>query len=480
MKRSSVYWLSPSVEEQHQRRASILDEIGYQVLFFENIDTLIKEICIKRAQIVILGDEWPSDAGVRFIHTFANIPDINAARLLLTNSRNDYSLMDTAINEGFRDIIPFDLDDSEWLQRFEFATSGVESILALHEGLDRIDERISISVPARLVWVGAQQLWLETRACPSVGDNIQLQGTFPQTLGLPAIEVQVQQKQQTNLTYRFSEALIGNWYAHTMERAEPEKILETLEKLSNIDLGLRPKIFLAIQSPALRTTLLKYIDRRRYEIHTALQRSSLVYEPKYFSPDLVFIEDRLMTGEGRRNFHELLRFLPEHATIVSIGNKDEDIGQKNNAGKRIRLLKHVPMNLTDLIERDYLAGLAQRRPATVERKAFFPPHEHQLSFASIKAEARLQSADYLQFDMSSDVRIGPYSLIRAESPRLEQIFGGPAFLKIVECPESAKSQTPPYSFKAHLCNLVAPLRAAKAAKDRESEERPRNPKSARN
>lgn len=466
MKRSSVYWLCPSVEEQQQRRASILDEIGYQVLFFENIDTLTKEICIKRAQIIILGDEWSTDAGVRFVHTFANIPDINAARLLLMNTRNDFALMDAAINEGFRDIIPFDLDDAEWLQRFEFATGGVESILALHEGLDRFDEKITISVPARLVWVGGQQLWLETRTCPSLSDTIQLQGSFPQMLGLPHIEVQVQQKQQTNLTYRFSEALIGNWYGDAMDRAEPEKVLETLEKLSNVDLGLRPRIFLAIQSPALRTTLLKYIDKRRYEVHTALQRSSLVYEPKFFSPDLVFIEDRLMTGEGRRNFHELLRFLPEHATIVSIGGKDEDISSKNNSGKRIRLLKHVPMNLTDLIERDYLLGLAQRRPTTVERKAYFPPHDHPLSFASISSHARLQGADYLQFDMISEMRIGAYSLIRAESPRIKDVLGGPAFLKIVESPESVKSSEPPFSYKAHLCNLVAPLRAQKKSSER--------------
>ncbi len=465
MKRSSVYWLSPTIEEEQQRRANILNDIGYQVFFFDNIDALIKEVCIKRAQILILGDEWTTELAVRYVHTFAHVPDINAARLLISNSHNDYALMEAALSEGFRDIIPADLEDAEWLQRFEFATSGVESILDLHDGLDRMDETVTLQIPARLVWVGAQQLWLETRSCPKVADTVQLTGAFVQALGLDAIALQVQQKVQTNLTYRFSEALIGNWYSDTVAKAEPERILDTLEKLSNVDLGLRPRIFLAIQSPALRTTLLKYIDKRKYEIHTALQRSSLVYEPKYFAPDLVFIEDRLMTGDGRRSFHELMRFLPEHSTIVSIGNKDEASGGKNNAGKRIRSLKHVPTNLTDLIERDYLVGLALRKASSPERKAYFPPHEHPLSFATITVEARLQSADYLQFDMSSDMRIGPYSLIRAESPRLEQILGGPAFLKIVESPESAKALHPPYSFKAHLCNLVAPLRASKRIKD---------------
>jgi hypothetical protein len=400
------------------------------------------------------------------VHTFANIPDINAARLLISNSRNDYALMEAAVREGFRDIIPADLDDAEWLQRFEFATSGVESILSLHEGLDQIDESIDISIPVRVVWVAGHQLWLETRACPRIGEQISLEGAFAQSLGLGHVTVHVQQKQQTNLTFRFSEALIGNWYADAVARADPERILDTLEKLSNLDLGQRPRIFLAIQSPALRTTLLKYLDRRKYEVHTALQRNSLLYEPKYFSPDLVFIEERLMTGESRRHFHELNRFLPEHATIVAIGVRDENQMLRNGGSeRRLRTLKHIPLNLADLIERDYLAGVAQRRASTNERKAYFPPHDHALSFGLLKMSARLQSADYLQFDMSSMTRIGPYTLLRAESPRLRQILGGPAFLKVVESPQSMANSEPPYHFKAHICNLIAPLKVSRREKE---------------
>ncbi len=459
MKRSSVYWLLPSVDDQHHRRASILDDIGYQVYFFENFDTLIREICVKRAQILILGDEWTGSEAVAYAHAFANIPDINAARLLVSNSRNDFALMEAAMNEGFRDIIPTDLEDHEWLQRFEFATSGMESILKQHSDLDEVAEPIQVIVPARMVWVGAQQMWLETRSCPKVGDTLKMGGGFAKSLGLPFLDAQVLQKQQTNLTYRFSEAIIASWYQDAVINADPQKIIDSMDTLHHVDLGQRPKIFLAIQSPALRTTLLKYIDRRKYEVHTALQKQSLIYEPKYFSPDLVFVEDRLTQGDSKRSFYELLRFLPEHTIIVNIGNKEESQSSRNNSNARkTRTLKHVPVNLTDIIDRDYLADLSLKKPPTNEKQASFPPADHAYSFAELHMEAELLHADYLQFNIRTRTRIGPYSLIRIQSPRLQEIIGGPVFLKVIESQEGSG----PYTFKAHICNLTEPLRHVEA------------------
>jgi hypothetical protein len=456
MKRSSVYWLLPAVDDEHHRRASILDDIGYQVFFFENFDTLIKEICVKRAQILILGDEWPSLEAISYAHAFANIPDINAARLLVSNSRNDFALMDAAMNEGFRDIIPADLEDHEWLQRFEFATSGVESLLSLHKDLDVVGEPVDIMLPARLVWVGAQQVCLETRSCPRMNDSLKMEGGFARSLGLDTINVQVQQKQQTNLTYRFSEAIIASWYQDAVINADPQKIIDTLDTLHRVDLGQRPKIFLAIQSPALRTTLLKYLDKRRYEVHTALQKQSLIYEPKYFSPDLVFVEDRLTHGDAKRNFYELLRYLPEHACIVNIGGKESPNAKNSSAPRRTWTLKHVPVNLSDLIEREYLAGLAARKPNSNDKQASFPPADHAYSFAQLHLSAELLKADYLQFNIRTMTRIGPYSLIKIVSPRFQEKLGGPLFVKVIESTEAGASG--PFTCKAHICNLTQTLR----------------------
>lgn len=472
MGRCSIYWLCPNAEDQHLRRAGILDDIGYHVFFFENIDTLVKEVCVKRAQILILGDEWPSDVGLRYIQTFANIPDINGARLLLSNSRNDFGLMQAAALEGFRDIIPADMDDAEWLQRFEFATSGAESLLDLHDHLKKFDEKIEIHIPARIVWVGNQNLWIEARSYAEVGETISLRGGFPERMGLKNLKVTVTEKQQTNLTYRFSEALIANWQKDALARSDRERVNDAIGYLSEIDLGMRPKIFLAIQSPALRTTLLRYIDRRRYEVHTALQKNSLIFEPKYFTPDLVFIEERLTNGEGRQAFMEMIRHLPEHATIVTIGSRYEGTDIKSGSGnRRMRSVRHIPTNLPDLIEKDYLVGYSQKKSAS-DRKLLFPPHDHPISYAFVAAEARLQSADYLQFEISSATKIGTYSLIKAQSPRLTQLLGGPAFMKVVESPEMNERPEGPYTFKAHICNLVDALKG--------SQGKPRNGKNGNN
>lgn len=460
MKRSGIYWLCPQINETHQRRAAILDEVGYQVYFFSNLEALIREVSIKRARVIVLGDEWDRETTLKCIQTFANIPDINGARLLLSNSKNDSDIMQAACLEGFRDMIPCDLEDTEWLQRFEFATSGMESILDLHEDLKKFEEKIEINLPARIVWIGPQTLWLESKTIANVGDTIRLKGALADRLGLKEIHGIVTEKQKSHLSYRFSEALVINWAKDASERANPQKLKDLREYLTKIDLGLRPKVFLAIQSPALRTTILRYTNRLKHEVHTALNKTSLAYEPRYFTPDLIFIEEQLTNGEGHQAFLEMVRFLPEHATIVTIGNRYEGADIKISSGnRRMRTLRHIPTNLADLIERDYLAGFYQKKPEDGSIRPSFLPHDHAISYAQVSTDAKIQSADYLQIEISCASRINTYSLLKAEGTKLNNLLGGPAFLKVVASPNPNDVEiNPPYRFKAHLCNLVEALR----------------------
>ncbi len=457
MSGSHVYWLCPETTEVQARRAAILDEIGYEVSFFHNLELLAKEVCSKRAQILILGDAWDSRVTLQCIQLLASLPEINGARLILSHtahSDNRDLVLEAAMSQGFRDLIPESLSDADWLRRFEFSTSGLASILEPHEVASVPQETLNLFVPARLVWIGAQQLWLECRGGPQIGETIYLQGPLVESLGLKELEVQVQQRLHTHLSYRFSEALIGNWYRSAVEHADPQKILDTLDHLAEIDLGPRPRIFLAIQSPALRTTVGKYLDRRRYEVHTALQQNSLLYEPKYFSPDLVFIEDRLMMGEHRRNFHELLRFLPDHTVVVSIGGKEDSTQIKSlGASRQLRFLKNIPHHLNEIIERDYLANLSSRKISLFDlRKVHCLPNEELLSCASIRIEAELCRMDGQQVEFQCTHNIGHYSLMAACSPLLEKTVGGRAFMKVIAKEEISEGEVRRYYFKAHLCN----------------------------
>ena len=461
MKRSGIYWLCPKIDDVHQRRASILDDIGYQVYFFQNLEALVKEVSIKRARIIVLGDEWDHEKTLKCIQTFANIPDINGAKLLLSNSRNDFDIMQAACLEGFRDMIPSDLEDTEWLQRFEFATSGMESILDVHEGLKKFEEKVELQIPARAVWIGQQTMWLESKTMAEIGDTIRLRGAFAERLGLQELKAVVVEKQQSHLSYRFSEALVVNWAKDAAERADLPRLKETKELLAKVDLGLRPKIFLAIASPALRTTILRYTDRKRHEVHTALNKQSLIYEPRFFSPDLIFIEEQLTKGEGHEPFLEMIRYLPEHATIVTIGSRYEGTDLKiSTSNRRMRSLRHIPTNLAELIERDYLSAFYQKKPEEGGMRPYFLPHDHPLSYLMVSSEAKLHSADYLQIEISSMSRIQTYSLLKVQGSKLGQLLSGPAFLKVVASHDhDSEDAKPPFRFKAHLCNLVEPVRA---------------------
>ncbi len=53
------------------------------------------------------------------------------------------------------------------------------------------------------------------------------------------------------------------------------------------------------------------------------KKKSLVSEPKYFTPQLVFIEYRLCEGEAMSRFQEMVNHIPKDSTVIVVGAKDD-------------------------------------------------------------------------------------------------------------------------------------------------------------
>ena len=66
-------------------------------------------------------------------------------------------------------------------------------------------EKIEINIPARVVWIGTQTMWIESKTLAEVGDSIRIKGAFAERLGLKEINAQVVEKQKSHLSYRFSD-----------------------------------------------------------------------------------------------------------------------------------------------------------------------------------------------------------------------------------------------------------------------------------
>ena len=351
------------------------------------------------------------------------MPDIQGARLIFSINEPNYKNCFIAACNGFRDIIPSYLDQHDWLQRFQFSTAGNhDETIAPDEAAKSNALEIHLGLPARISWLNRESLWLESKVRPYLDDEFQLSGQLAQDLGDSTLSLKVQSQETRNLVYRFSEAAICSWQH---ERAiDEEKVRSTLDELKSVDQGVKKKIFLAMQSPALRIALMKYLDSGIYEIHSALQKKSLVNEPKYFTPSLVFIEYRLCAGEGMSRFQDMVAQIPESSTVVLVGARQEDLAQFHNfaLGRRIEALFQIPKNLPEIIQSNYL-----KSHKNSHHKNFHIPRRHPYSFAKIGLKATITGLDGDFLKLKIPMGLANYGLIHLEfSPECE------VFAKVVE------------------------------------------------
>ena len=183
MKKRSIYWLTIEPGDRHKQKAHQLDLRGYEVFFLKTLDSLTRELSSKRVPIIVVGDEGPEVSVVKAISLLGTMPDIQGARLILSSSRHSAVVLRAAACEGFRDILPIDMDDRDWIQRFMFSTAGKAAMLPAPVPQITLKSEASFSIPARIVWINKKQIWVESKISPPVGATLSLTGPLAQSMG---------------------------------------------------------------------------------------------------------------------------------------------------------------------------------------------------------------------------------------------------------------------------------------------------------
>ena len=434
-----TYWLTEVVTPLLLDRAFQLNSKGYDVQFFTQLEALLSAFSERRAGIIVIGDGSSDLATERQLLAMMARSDILSAKMVMVRSRSSPELLQLASCAGVRDIIPLDLDDRLWLTRFVFATANRALPYVQPAGQVTFNNISALTLPARLTWLGQHRLRLECRVRPPVGAALTLGGTLAQRLGLQAISLTVVESHRSQLRYRFSDAIVANWTIPT--RAYPVRD-ELLASLKSTDPGPRRRVFVAIQRPDLRTTLLDLLSDPRYEVSTALAKSSLVDEPRFFTPELVLIEDALAAGDhpDDSRFNQMLSQLAPGTSVLILGRL-EQLATIKGEWPELRfgqLSVTVPMDQrqTSLINR----LLARPGPAG-ERQAPPPgstPDDHPveilssdaLSRASVSFPARLHRLHPLAAQVALPFPVGNFALCRLESPVVKRLAGHHPYLKI--------------------------------------------------
>lgn len=453
MKKLSIYWLTIEPDEIHKRKVALLEDNGFEVTFFKTLDSLTKELHSRRASIIIVGDEGPEVIVVKAISLLRRMPDIQGARLILSTSRHSPVVLRAAACEGFRDLLPIQMNDPEWLNRFLFSTASVPAEMQHKPKYSNVTFDTTLAIPARIVWMSPKRLWIESRFFPPVGSRIAISGPMAQAMGCKYLDLKIEELHENNLIYRFSEALVGRW--SVPDRDNP-KVSEALHVLKDLDVGERFKVFLAIQSPALRATLLRYLSHAKFEVHTALQKRSMIDEPKYFTPDLVFVEDRLCRGESLDRFRSMILNLPETTSIVVVGSdKDMSTIRANIGRRRLYFLKRIPVNLDQLVFNEYI-GPNYQKASLADKDAAFIPYDHEFSLAELNISARVEAMNPNAAVISVPHEIGNFGLTRMKSNALEKLLGRNPYAKITGLTygESTSLNSLPFRIECQFCDVT--------------------------
>ena len=436
-----AYWFVDRVSPRHRELAQVLAEKSYEVRFFTTPALMVSEFRNRRAAILMIDDAGARQQVEAAIMTAMTMPELQGVRLVLTTSGNHPDLRQLASWGAFRDIISLDLDDTQFLRRFLFSTAGKSLQLNLPIPHLAVQQISGVSLPARIVWVSPKRIRLECRMTPPPGSVLTLSGAFAENLGVPSFTVTVEEVHKSFLLYRFSDAIVGTWTVPDSGELRKAQILDFLKAK---DPGQRRRVFVAAQTNSFRTEALNALKGPLFEVKAALQKQSIVDEPRFFSPDIILIEDILARDEGFDRLKAMLQGVTNEVTVIVKGNRySRENLQKSTGDHQLLVMQQLPMNLPEAILKRYATG-THRHITMSDPDAIHILPDDKNSFSSLRIPARLTRVHPSAVQLTLPFQIGNFGLCRIETPIITKALGRNPFGKITATHIVASADQNPY------------------------------------
>lgn len=453
-KRRLIYWLCEEVGPKQRERARQIYDHGFEVKFFSTMDEFSDALSKKRVGTLIVGDEGSEMSVKNTMMRLASMPDLHGARLILSVSKPSKELSRVAAGLAFSDLMPIDLCDRHWLGRFILAMSRHQVKAAEYTPQIALNHLSEAVFPARIISISKKEILFESRVSPNRGASLFLTGAFVNALGLRGgIELKAKECRKKNLRFRFSESVLASWSVPKNLESKASRLLDDLQKT-----GLGPptcKVFLAISSPKLRSYFTKQLDSKQFELNLALRRQSIVTEPKFFGPQIVFIEGRLCAPGSEGRFEQMIRQLGPEVPVYVIGDgADMARLQAIDPDRKIVNIFQPPKRLAEVILNKYLEGKFQKNKMEDIGKVHIPS-DHSFSLAEVRIPSRIIKAHPRSLQLCFPIKVGLYGLCRIESALINKCIGYDPYLKVTESfirSHSGDDQLP-YVINAHFCNI---------------------------
>lgn len=441
LKKRRTYWIADVVTPLLRERALLLSHKGFDVQFFTSLDALMTELTARRAGVVVVSDDGDEKVTERILLTLMTMSEIQGARLVMVRNTHSDRINFLAACANFRDIIPSNLDERLWLTRFLYATANRSVHYVQPTGQITLNNISAVSLPARMTWISDRKVRLECRVKPPVGSSLSLTGAFAEAAGVSSLSLKVTATERSRLLYRFSDAVVCEWNGPASAR---ERALKTIADLRAHDPGPRCRIFVAVSKVDVRNELLSRFVDPRFEVATALQKQSIVDEPKFFTPDIVVIEEALCHDEGGVRFKEMMAILSDLTTVIVLGRlNDYETLHKQYPNRRILQLSRVPKGLAESVLERYMPHRDQQS-ATGEAGACNVMADHPFSMAEVSFPARLHRVHPLAAKIAMPFPIGNFALVRLDSPLLRRMIDRHPYVKLTTTYQDTHPEAPPF------------------------------------
>lgn len=464
MRDKPIYWLIPKqkLQKVHKDKIRVLREHHIVPQIIEDFGTFFDSYNHQRTSTVIIGDEFSEQDLFAGLIEINRHPELAATRIILSLSHIDSDLIRKATLMGFRDVIPLDLSNNIWFQRFNFSASGLPQQYKNPTPQMTLRGISGIKVPARVAWIKRDLMWIETKITMDQGAQFKLVGGLADYLGAKAVSLNVVEKRDTNLRYRFSAGYICKWSIPDSLKSRKKDLIDSL---SDRNEKAPFKAYVAVSTYKIRHTLIKKLNSKRLSKNIALHKSGIVEEAKFLDPDILFIEKKLTEGSNRQLFVDLLENIRIGTPIYILGSDIDETAYRQLEDMRddkfVYVRKFTP-NFQDIIIRK----LEKILPPSEFSSAFYIDHEDPLSFAEVSCSARLLKIHPEAVELATPFQLSSYGLIGVESSIFSKTLGRGIHAKIINSyhNEDPELQGFPYVVDCYLSDILSHERGKLADK----------------
>jgi|GEM_PF-5312611 hypothetical protein len=445
-----IYWIVSQPTAQVWDKIETLHLFRVETRILPDFQALARSYSQNRLNTIIITPDHDDTRFGERLQKLCNHPEYAGVRFILALDKQANETVQLASSLGFRDIISLDLTRETWIRRYIFAAAGHATDLADPPYQLTCKFMAAAHVPARISWMSEQELWLETRLLPPIGSHITLQGGLAQMLGVKHVSLQVMEHSNTHLHFRYSDALLCRWDIPAIYQDKKQKILTFIQEQKQ---AAPYRIYTVIRTQELRKELLNRLDPQKFQVAVALNKTNMIHEPRYISPDVILVEDRMCIGPNRASFREMLEGLDRPTHVLIIGPQaTEDPYRNFNRFVTIKALTQLPPNFgAFLIER-------LGAPQSVRSGAVLIPKQHSMSFAQVVLPARLIRIHPEAAQLALQFPLGRFGICSIESPLFQQSLGRHVHIKVLRSQESQRPVVKDFPFESE--GLLIDLEAA--------------------